>query len=160
MIQSWGKSRKNRPMIAITSLLRKVLSDGAGVRVLVSLQRWVKMTGLPMLIVEPFIYDSVLGTCREYSQQCIKLFSDMFDLKNFNRVSRNKRMAEIVPWDTYVTRVPSDAILVMMNRSPGPGPVPPPAVLWTAQPGTRECWPGQGGDAGRNSKTATIVFDF
>ena len=137
---------KPSPAVGHVMALHYAGQQGAGVRVLVSLQRWVKMTGLPMLIVEPFIYDSVLGTCGEYSQQCIK-FSDLFDLQNFNRVSRNKGVAEIVPWDTYVTRAPSDAILVKMNRSPGPGPVPPPAVLWTAQPGTRECWPGQGGDA-------------
>jgi len=129
---------KPSPAVGHVMALHYAGQQGAGVRVLVSLQRWVKMTGLPMLIVEPFIYDSVLGTCREHSQQCIK-FSDLFDLENFNRVSRNKGVAEIVPWDTYVTRAPSDAILVKMNRFPGSKPVPPPAVLWTAQPGTREC---------------------
>ena len=132
------------PAVGHVMVLQYAGQQGAGVRVLVSLQRWVKMASLPMLIVEPFIDDSTLGTCTGNTHQCIK-FSDMFDLKNFNRVSRSKGVAEIVPWDTYVTRASPDAILVKMNMSPDSGPVPPPAVLWAAQPGTRECWQGGGG---------------
>ena len=118
--------------------------QGAGVRALAILQRWVKNAGLSMLIVEPFIKNSVLETYGNNSQQSIK-FSDMFDLKNFNRVSRSEGVTELVPWETYVTRAPPDAILVRIRKFQGPEPVPSPAVLWSSQPGSGKCWQSEDG---------------
>lgn len=105
---------------------------------MLSLQRWVRDVRLPMAIVEPFIQNSVLGAHRK-SFSDVK-FSDMFDLENFNRVSRSEGVAEVVPWETYVARSSAHAILVKTRLIPRPGPVPPPVVEWSAQNGSGECW--------------------
>ena len=139
-----GHSYYNSSPTGYVLAVRYAGQQGAGVLALATLQRWVKNARLPMLIVEPFINNSVLKTCTEYSQRSIK-FSDMFDLKNFNRVSRGEGVTELVPWETYVTSAPPDAILVMVKRFRGRGPVPPFAVLWAAQPGSGECWQSSGG---------------
>ena len=114
--------------------------QGAGVAALVALQRWVRDVRLPMLIVEPFIQNSVLGAYRESLK-----FSDVFDLESFNRASRSEGMPEVVPWDAYVSRAPPNAVLVRIRGVPRPGPLPPLEVVWAAQPGSTECWHGRGG---------------
>ena len=52
---------------------------------------------LPLTVVEPFVQDSFLGTYRKSFQEL--KFSDMFDLDNFNRVSRSEGVPELIPWE-------------------------------------------------------------
>lgn len=131
-------SAADQPRLGYIVAMRYSGQQGAGVSALFSLQRWVKDVRLPMVIVEPFIQNSVLGIHRR-SFADVK-FSEMFDLENFNRVSRSEGVAEVVPWETYLARSPVNAILVKTRGVPRPGPVPKPVVEWSARPNSGECW--------------------
>ena len=131
-------SAADHPRLGYIAGMRYSGQQGAGVSALFALQRWVKDVRLPMVIVEPFIQNSVLGSHRR-SGPDVK-FSEMFNLENFNRVSRREGVAEVVPWETYLARSPVRAILVKARGVPRPGPVPPPVVEWFAQPNSSECW--------------------
>ena len=123
--------------------LRYSGQQGAGMKALLSLQRWVRDVRLPMKIVEPFIVKSVLGAFKNSAAQEFK-FSDLFDLAQFNDVSRSEGVAELISWDTYVAQAPSNAVLVKFiipaNRT---SPVPSPKVVWSVQPGREKCWKGE-----------------
>ena len=76
--------------------------QGAGVQALSSLQQWISNLGLPMKVVEPFIQNSVLGIhpAEKANEKSVR-FGEMFDLDNFNDVSRRKGLAEMIPWSVY-----------------------------------------------------------
>ena len=76
--------------------------QGAGIRALSSLQQWISNPGLPMKVVEPFIQNSVLGIhpAKKANGKSIR-FGEMFDLDNFNDVSRRSGQAEMIPWSVY-----------------------------------------------------------
>ena len=125
--------------------LRYSGQQGAGMKALLSLQRWVRDVRLPVKIVEPFILTSVLGAYKSSAAQEFK-FSDLFDLTRFNDVSRSEGVAELISWDTYVAQSPSNAVLVKFisyvpaNRTT---PVPSPKVVWSVEPGGKKCWKGE-----------------
>jgi len=116
-------------------VLKYAGQQGVGVKSLVSLQRWVRDVNLPMMIIEPFVQDSVLGTYRKSLQEL--RFSDMFDLENFNHVSQSEGVTELIPWEEYVKCAPARAVLVRIKRTASPAP---PKMVWDARPGNSECW--------------------
>jgi hypothetical protein len=83
-------------------VLRYSGQQGAGVRALSSLQQWISNLGLPIKVVEPFIQNSVLGIhpAEKANGKSVR-FGEMFDLDNFNDVSRRKGLAEMIPWSVY-----------------------------------------------------------
>ena len=122
-------------------VLRYSGQQGAGVRALVSLQRWVRDMHLPMMIVEPFLQKSVMGIHRPRSAANARgvRFSDMFDLDHFNRVSRSEGGPEIIDWPSYLDKMPRKAVLVRMTVAPEVK-IPKPRVTWVAAPDGSECW--------------------
>ena len=122
--------------------LKYIGQQGSGVKALLSLQRWLRDVRLPMKIVEPFIVKSVLGAFKSSTAQELK-FSDLFDLTHFNEVSRSEAVAEIVPWDTYVTQAPHNAVLIQLIKyADRTALVPSPKVLWYVEEGGKPCWDG------------------
>ena len=94
-------------------VLRYSGQQGAGVKALSSLQQWMRDLRLPMKIVEPFVQTSVLGMCQSQPREGIR-FGDMFDLDQFNAVSRSQGLPEIVPWSVYRSNTYGQAVFVKM----------------------------------------------
>lgn len=108
------------------------------------MQCWVKCLQLRnVLIVEPFITDSVIGGPVKSQRNDIR-FSDMFDLRPFNQVSLSEGAAVIVPYSTYLLHAPRKAIfvkLVIIRRSVDASPeLPPPEVIWESSATTQQCY--------------------
>ena len=117
--------------------------QATGAATLVALQRWARDVCLPVAIAEPFVQDSVFGTYRS-SLQAVR-FSDLFNLKHFNRASRGEGLPELTPWETFLAAAPRRAVLVKIKKVEKHAPLPPPGLVWTQSPGRREeCWAGQG----------------
>ena len=101
--------------------------QGAGAKALVSLQHWIRDMQLPMMIAEPFLQNSVLGNRQGNGVR----FSDVFDLDNFNALSRREGVPEIIDWSTYKANGPRQAVIIRMSS--GPFKIAPaPDVKWTA----------------------------
>ena len=83
-------------------VLKYAGQQGSGVQVLSSLQQWIRNLGLPMKVVEPFIQNSALGIhpAEKANGKSVR-FGEMFDLDNFNDVSRRRGQAEMIPWSVY-----------------------------------------------------------
>ena len=89
--------------------------QGAGVKALTSVQRWIKDVRLPMMIVEPFLQNSVVGVHRRRrGQEEGAKFSDMFDMDSFNAASRSKGLPEMVAWSDYIASAPRQAVSLDM----------------------------------------------
>ena len=100
----------------------------------------MKAIDLRMPIVEPFVQDSIAGGLRE-GYDGVR-FSDMFDLETFNRVSRTEGAADVVPYSTYLTHAPYEAVFVQMDglKMRDSHQVPPPEVVWAAELGSGQCF--------------------
>ena len=120
--------------------------QGAGVKALDSLQHWVRDMRLPMAIVEPFVQWSTLGLQHIPRTESAVRFSDIFDLENFNRVSRSEGVTELIDWPTFVAHGIRRAVYVQMEVFANKTDIPPPRVVWAAPAGSSECWHGQGKD--------------
>ena len=125
--------------------LRYSGQQGAGVDALDSLQHWVRDMRLPMAIVEPFVQRSTLGLRRIPRTEGVR-FSEMFDLENFNGVSRREGVTELIDWPTFVAHGTRRAVYVRMKGFANETDIPPPRVVWAAPAGSSECWHGQGKD--------------
>ena len=99
-------------------VLRYSGQQGAGIKAVSSLQQWIRDLHLPMTIVEPFVQNSVLGVrpARHGRSKSIK-FGEMFDLVNFNAVSRSEGLAEMIPWSTYRSNAFGQAVWIKMVPS-------------------------------------------
>ena len=96
-------------------VLRYNGQQGAGVVGVKSVQRWIKDLGLPMMIVEPFLQNSVMGVHPQMKgeEQSVK-FSDMFDMDLFNTVSRSEGSPEMIAWSDYITNATREAVFIEM----------------------------------------------
>ena len=94
-------------------VMRYAGQQGAGIRALKSLQKWIKDLGLPMMIVEPFLQNSVMGVPpqKKGEEQSVK-FSDMFDMDTFNAVSRSEGSPEMIAWSDYITNATREAVFI------------------------------------------------
>ena len=92
-------------------VLRYSGQQGAGVRAVKSIQRWIKDLGLPMMVVEPFLQNSVMGIHpqKKGEEQSVK-FSDVFDIDSFNTVSRSEGSPEMIAWSDYIINAPQKAV--------------------------------------------------
>ena len=96
-------------------VMRYAGQQGAGIRALKSVQKWIKDLGLPMMIVEPFLQNSVMGIHpqKKGEEQSVK-FSDMFDMDTFNAVSRSEGSPEMIAWSDYITNATREAVFIEM----------------------------------------------
>ena len=94
-----------------------------------SVQRWIKVLGLPMMIVEPFLQNSVMGVHPQMKgeEQSVK-FSDMFDMDSFNAVSRSEGSPEMIAWPDYITNAPRKAVFIEMIIIPREKKFQPPII--------------------------------
>ena len=116
--------------------------QGAGVVALSSLQRWVRDVRLPMMIVEPFLQQSVIGNRQLSASGPSVRFSDMFDLEHFNEVSRSEGAPEIIDWSTYIANGPHKAVFVDMVSNGDRQASTELQVTWTAAT-SDGCWPSR-----------------
>ena len=107
--------------------------QGSAVKALDSLQRWIRDVHLPMVIVEPIVQKSVMGV----RQQGVR-FSDLFDLDQFNAVSRNEGVPGLLDWPTYLAKAPRTAVLVKMTSTENKTIPALPQVTWNSTDG-RTC---------------------
>lgn len=125
---------KNAPGLGFGCVLVQRYSgqQGAAVKALASLQRWIRDVHLPMVIVEPILYNSVMGVRKQGVR-----FSDMFDLDHFNAVSRSEGVPELIDWPTYLAKAPRTAVFIKMN-SVSTKTIPDPQLKWNAT-NDRDC---------------------
>ena len=98
-------------------VMRYAGQQGAGIRALKSVQNWIKDLDLPMMIVEPFLQNSVMGVHpqKKGEEQSVK-FSDMFDMDTFNAVSRSEGSPEMIAWSDYIiTNATREAVFIEMK---------------------------------------------
>ena len=89
--------------------------QGAGVKAVNSLQRWIKDIGLPMMIVEPFLLNSKIGVdFQSHEQEQGVKFSNVFDIDQFNVESLIEGLPEMVAWSEYITNAPTKAVFIEM----------------------------------------------
>ncbi|CAI8004088.1 hypothetical protein GBAR_LOCUS3829 [Geodia barretti] len=113
-------------------VLRYSGQQGAGVQALSSLQQWISNLDLPMKVVEPFIQNSVLGIhpAKKANAKSVR-FGEMFDLDNFNDVSRRKGLAEMIPWSVYRASAQGQAaVFVNMVAIDGHTSFSAPTISW------------------------------
>ena len=113
--------------------------QGAGIQALLSLQQWTRDVGLPMMIVEPFLRLSVMQIPRADVGPTGVWFSDMFDLQNFNEMSRSEGSPEIVDWPTFSASASRYIVHVKMIAIDRHTDFSRPKVVWTAAPESRKC---------------------
>ena len=122
-------------------VLRYSGQQGAGVKALSSLQQWIRDLNLPMTIVEPFIQSSILGIhpAKVGVNKSVR-FGEMFDLDNFNAVSRSEGLPEMTPWSAYSARTLGRAVYVnMVTIRDRQAPFSPPTISWEDDPGGERC---------------------
>ena len=110
--------------------------QGAGIEALLSLQQWTRDVGLPMMIVEPFLRQSVMQLA---PPRAGVRFSDMFDLQNFNEMSRDEGNPEIIDWPIFAANAPQYIVYVKMTAIGRDTNFPRPKVTLTAAPDSRKC---------------------
>ena len=90
----------------------------AGLRALLSQQCWISSFGFPLVVVEPFANGSLLRNShqlwREYMSKrtTTMQFRDLFDLDNFNRLSRSADNPELVSWEHFISAAPRKLIVI------------------------------------------------
>ena len=111
--------------------------QGAGVKELQSVLKWIKDLGLPMMVVEPFLQNSVMGVHprKKGEEQSVK-FSDVFDMDSFNAVSRSEGSPEMIAWSDYITNAPREAVFIKMQKS---RQFQHPGIQQTIDKGPNEC---------------------
>ena len=114
--------------------------QGAAVRAVNSVQKWIKDVGLSMMIVEPFMQDSRMGVCqkKKREKQGVK-FSDVFDMDSFNAVSRSEGFPEMVAWSEYITNAPREAVFINFVSIDGDDNSQPPTIQLTNSNGSNKC---------------------
>ena len=121
-------------------VLRYNGQQGAGVVGVKSVQRRIKDLGLPMMSVEPFLQNSVMGIHpqKKGEEQSVK-FSDVFDMDSFNTVSRSEGSPEMIAWSDYITNAPREAVFIKMIHVANEDSFEGPTILPTISNGTSKC---------------------
>ena len=122
--------------------LRYSGQQGAGIQALMSLQCWAASFNLPIHILEPILYSTVLVSVpheRSVSLSNNSLrFSDLFDIQHFNRISESIGYVSVGTEEDFLTFAPRDAIYVHLEPVPKSLPVSERSakIIWT---GDSEC---------------------
>ena len=107
--------------------------QGAGIKAVCSLQRWIRDLNLPMMVVEPFLLYSVVGVHRLRNGQKEGIrFSDMFDINSFNAASRKEGLPEMIPWTDYYNNAPKNAVYINMKPITRNNTFTPPSIKETS----------------------------
>ena len=110
---------------------------GTGMAALVSLHCWITTLNLPMMIVEPFLYETFLQAPSYSSMEPGTKLSDVIDLSSYNE---SPCSTGIVTWEEYLASARPSAVMVkMIPATDTTQPLPPPRVLWNAEPGSTVC---------------------
>ena len=114
--------------------------QGAGVKAVNSLQRWIKDIGLPMMIVEPFLLNSKIGVdFQSHEQEQGVKFSDVFDMDQFNVESRHEGLPEMVAWSEYIANAPKKAVFIEMIHNLHKEKLRPPTIQQSIGNGSNQC---------------------
>lgn len=110
---------------------------GTGMAALISLHCWITTLSLPMMIVEPFLYETYLQAPGYSSIEPGTKLSNIIDLSNYNELPCS---TGIITWEDYlVSAQPSAVMIKMVPANDTSEPLPPPRVLWNAEPGSTVC---------------------
>ena len=117
--------------------------QGAGIQALTSLQCWVASFNLPMFILEPILSRTVFVSFpRNLNNTQFVRFSDMFDIKHFNRISKSSGYALVGTREDFFTAAPRNAIYVYVKLARREK-IRPPRLVWSrdSQPdGQQQCY--------------------
>ena len=111
--------------------------QAAALRGVVSQLCWVGSFGLPMYVVEPFIYNDHVG-CISNSGGLRS--SEYFDIRKFNEASTREGYAELVTWEDFMKNAPRRTILLKMIGVNATGSRPPTKVVKAASKTEKTCY--------------------
>ena len=117
--------------------LRFIGQQASALRAQVSQLCWVGSFGLPMYVVEPFIYNDHVG-CISNSGGLRS--SEYFDIRKFNEASTREGYAELVTWEDFIKNAPRRTILLKMIRFNATGSRPPTKVVQAASKTKKTCY--------------------
>ena len=125
-----------------TMVLHFTGQQASGAQALINLQCRAHSLQLPMVILEPVITRNKLKAMPHGPFNGSKLdiptpepalrFNDLFDLANFNQISRSLNYSQLVPRDYFFSKAPRNVVLVVIYEGEK-NELPELTVLWPKQ---------------------------